>query len=171
MNGYLYKYLSPLGDITLASNGEALTGLWFDGQKYFDPALTATYVEKELPVFVETLEWLERYFNRELPGVPPALQPQGSPFRQAVWNILKEIPYGQTVTYKDIAQKLARQKGFEHFSAQAVGGAIGHNPISILIPCHRVIGSNGNLTGYAGGLWRKEKLLELEREHFLSRNA
>ena len=171
MNGYLYKYLSPLGDITLASNGESLTGLWFDGQKYFDPALTATYVEKELPVFVETLEWLERYFNRELPGVPPALQPQGSPFRQAVWNILKEIPYGQTVTYKDIAQKLARQKGVEHFSAQAVGGAIGHNPISILIPCHRVIGSNGNLTGYAGGLWRKEKLLELEREHFLSRNA
>ncbi|MBM6946032.1 methylated-DNA--[protein]-cysteine S-methyltransferase [Bacteroides gallinaceum] len=171
MNGYLYKCLSPLGDITLASNGEALTGLWFDGQKYFDPALTATYVEKELPVFVETLEWLERYFNRELPGVPPALQPQGSPFRQAVWNILKEIPYGQTVTYKDIAQKLARQKGVEHFSAQAVGGAIGHNPISILIPCHRVIGSNGNLTGYAGGLWRKEKLLELEREHFLSRNA
>lgn len=90
MNGYLYKCLSPLGDITLASNGEALTGLWFDGQKYFDPALTATYVEKELPVFVETLEWLEQYFNRELPGVPPALQPQGSPFRQAVWNILKK---------------------------------------------------------------------------------
>lgn len=162
MEGYIAKYLSPLGEMTLASNGKALTGLWFDGQKYFGSTLPETYMEKDLPVFRQTVEWLERYFNGEKPGVLPDIRLNDTPFRLEVWKILLEIPYGQVTTYKEIARRLAARHGTAHLAAQAVGGAVGHNPVSILIPCHRVTGSNGDLTGYAGGLWRKEKLLELE---------
>ena len=150
---YISKYTSPLGAITLASNGEALTGLWFDGQKYFGA---------NLPVFKQTKEWLNLYFIGQKPDFIPLLALQASEFRLAVWQILLEIPYGQTLSYGDISAVLAKQKGLKTMSAQAVGGAVGHNPISIIIPCHRVVGSNGNLTGYAGGLEKKIALLQLE---------
>lgn len=159
---YTSQYTSPLGNITLASNGEALIGVWFDKQKYFASTLKEESKEMELPVFFQTKQWLDCYFAGKDPGDVPPIHLEGSPFRLSVWKILQEIPYGQVVTYNDIAQKIARQKGLTHMSAQAVGGAVGHNPISILIPCHRVIGSNGSLTGYAGGIAIKEKLLLLE---------
>lgn len=159
---YTSQYTSPLGNITLASNGEALIGVWFDKQKYFASTLKEGSKEMELPVFFQTKQWLDCYFAGKDPGDVPPVHLEGSPFRLSVWKILQEIPYGQVVTYNDIAQKIARQKGLAHMSAQAVGGAVGHNPISILIPCHRVIGSNGSLTGYAGGIAIKEKLLLLE---------
>ena len=155
-------YLSPLGPMTLASDGQALTGAWFDGQKYF-PALPADRTSSpDLPVFRQASAWLDRYFQGRDPGPVPALAPAGSPFRLAVWDILRAIPHGRTMTYGEIAALLARQRGLSAMSAQAVGGAVGHNPISILIPCHRVVGSGGSLTGYAGGLDRKLALLALE---------
>ena len=159
---YTSHYNSPLGQITLASNGTCLTGLWFEGQKFFARTLANCTQEKDLPVFHQTSEWLDCYFSRKKPDFTPALQLNDTPFRIAVWKILQQIPYGEVVTYKDIAQEIARQKGISSMSAQAIGGAVGHNPISIIIPCHRVIGSNGNLTGYAGGLDRKINLLALE---------
>lgn len=159
---YISKYTSPLGAITLASNGEALTGLWFDGQKYFGANLSKEYKNVELPVFKQTKEWLNLYFKGQKPDFIPLLALQASEFRLAVWQILLEIPYGQTLSYGDISAVLAKQKGLKTMSAQAVGGAVGHNPISIIIPCHRVVGSNGNLTGYAGGLEKKIALLQLE---------
>lgn len=159
---YISKYTSPLGAITLASNGEALTGLWFDGQKYFGANLSKEYKNVELPVFKQTKEWLNLYFNGQKPDFIPLLALQASEFRLAVWQILLEIPYGQTLSYGDISAVLAKQKGLKTMSTQAVGGAVGHNPISIIIPCHRVVGSNGNLTGYAGGLEKKIALLQLE---------
>ena len=160
---YICKYQSPLGGITISADGNSLTGLWFDGQKYFAATLPATYEEKQLPVFDQTQRWLDCYFSGKNPGFTPPLRPKGSPFRQAVWEILLQIPYGETITYKDIAEEIARQQGKQTMSAQAIGGAVGHNPISIIIPCHRVVGSGGSLTGYAGGLENKIKLLELER--------
>lgn len=159
---YTSHYNSPLGQITLASNGTCLTGLWFEGQKFFARTLANCTQEKDLPVFHQTSEWLDCYFSGKKPDFTPALQLNDTPFRIAVWKILQQIPYGEAVTYKDIAQEIARQKGISSMSAQAIGGAVGHNPISIIIPCHRVIGSNGNLTGYAGGLDRKINLLALE---------
>lgn len=159
---YTSHYNSPLGQITLASNGTCLTGLWFEGQKFFARTLANRTQEKDLPVFHQTSEWLDCYFSGKKPDFTPALQLNDTPFRIAVWKILQQIPYGEVVTYKDIAQEIARQKGISSMSAQAIGGAVGHNPISIIIPCHRVIGSNGNLTGYAGGLDRKINLLALE---------
>lgn len=156
---YVINIDSPLGQLMLASNGTALTGLWFVGQKYFPTHLTGE-PKPDLPVFQQTTDWLHAYFTRNsLPPVPP-LAPQGSPFRQAVWQLLLEIPYGHTTTYGHLAQQL-RSMGIAA-SAQAVGGAVGHNPVSILIPCHRVLGSNGALTGYAGGIAVKQRLLELE---------
>lgn len=160
---YTYKYNSKLGDITLASNGEALTGLWFDGQKYFGATLPSEYREKTLPIFKETAKWLDIYFSGKNPDFTPALSFNTSPFRQSVWEILLTIPYGKTMTYGEIADKIAQQNGLEKMSAQAVGGAVGHNPTSIIVPCHRVVGTNGSLTGYAGGIERKVKLLELEQ--------
>ena len=153
---FLTHYASPLGPILLAADETGLTGLWFEAQKYFPSFLGVDYQEKETPVLTETVRWLDVYFSGKDPGFLPPLHPQGSPFRQAVWNILLTIPRGQTMTYGEIARRLGVH------SAQAVGGAVGHNPISILIPCHRVVGSDGSLTGYAGGLDRKTRLLQLE---------
>ena len=151
---------SPVGLLTLASDGGAITGLWLEGQKYFGAGLSDTVQEKDLSVFEDARAWLEAYFAKaSLPPLPP-LSPQGSPFRQAVWRLLLEIPYGTVTTYGALAQKL-RDQGISA-AAQAVGGAVGHNPISILIPCHRVVGSGGSLTGYAGGVKKKRFLLELE---------
>ena len=157
---YIAVLPSPVGRLTLASDGRALKGLWLEGQKYF-PALPADAEEApELPVFSETKAWLEAYFSYgPLPALP-ILAPEGSPFRRAVWACLLEIPYGTTTTYGTIADTL-RRRGLSS-SAQAVGGAVGHNPISILIPCHRVLGADGSLTGYAGGLEVKRTLLKLE---------
>ena len=153
---FLTHYASPLGPILLAADETGLTGLWFEGQKYFPSFLGVDYQEKETPVLTETARWLDVYFSGKDPGFLPPLHPQGSPFRQTVWDILLTIPRGQTMTYGEIARRLGVR------SAQAVGGAVGHNPISILIPCHRVVGSDGSLTGYAGGFDRKTRLLQLE---------
>lgn len=153
---FLTHYASPLGPILLAADETGLTGLWFEGQKYFPSFLGVEYQEKETPVLTETVRWLDVYFSGKDPGFLPPLHPQGSPFRQTVWDILLTIPRGQTMTYGEIARRLGVR------SAQAVGGAVGHNPISILIPCHRVVGSDGSLTGYAGGFDRKTRLLQLE---------
>lgn len=160
---YTFKYQSPLGRIMLASNGEALTGLWFYGQKYFGDTLPEKYEEKELSVFNETKRWLDNYFQGKKPNFTPPLLFKTTPFRKMVWKILKTIPYGHTMTYGEISDIIAKQKGLTKMSAQAVGGAVGHNPISIIVPCHRVVGSNGSLTGYAGGIDKKIKLLTLEK--------
>ena len=157
---YTAHYTSPLGRITLASDGMALTGLYFDGERDF-PDLSAAH-KKDLPVFGEAMRWLDLYFAGKEPDFMPALNPTGTAFQQAVWEILRTIPYGGTTTYGAIAKRLEKVRG-KRMSAQAVGGAGGRNPISILIPCHRVIGADGSLTGYAGGLDKKEYLLGLER--------
>ena len=153
---FLTHYASPLGPILLAADETGLTGLWFEAQKYFPSFLGVDYQEKETPVLTETVRWLDVYFSGKDPGFLPPLHPQGSPFRQTVWDILLTIPRGQTITYGEIARRLGVR------SAQAVGGAVGHNPISILIPCHRVVGSDCSLTGYSGGFDRKTRLLQLE---------
>ncbi|WP_409336410.1 methylated-DNA--[protein]-cysteine S-methyltransferase [Eubacterium sp. F2] len=160
---FTYHYDSPLGGITLASDGENLTGLWFDRQKYFGSTLSEESDEEELPIFHNTLKWLDIYFSGKDPGFMPSLSLHGTPFRREVWDILLTIPYGQTMTYGEIAKEMARRRGLERMSAQAVGGAVGHNPIGIIVPCHRVIGADGSLTGYAGGIDRKMALLGLER--------
>lgn len=156
---------SPVGLLTLASDGENLTGLWLENQKYFGSTLAPDAQPGALPVFAQAFDWLARYFRGEAPAMTLPLAPAGSPFRQAVWDILRRIPYGETTTYGRIATQLERQTG-RRASAQAVGGAVGHNPISILIPCHRVLGADGGLTGYAGGLDVKARLLTLEGARF-----
>lgn len=158
---YLTKLASPLGPLSLASDGEAVTGLWLDGQKYFAAGLEAdTEEQPDLPVLRQAEAWLNAYFEkRELPPLPP-LAPRGSEFRQKVWKLLLEIPFGETTTYGALTERL-KAAGVPA-SPQAVGGAVGHNPISILIPCHRVVGADGSLTGYAGGVDKKRFLLELE---------
>ena len=159
---YISKYNSPVGGITLASNGKELTGLWFDGQKYFADNLSEDYTEKELPIFAQTKKWLDIYFSGKAPDFTPPLNMDGiSPFRKRVWEIMLEIPFGQTATYGNIAKQIAKETG-NKVSGQAVGGAVGHNSISLIIPCHRVVGTNGSLTGYAGGIDKKIKLLKLE---------
>ena len=158
---YRASYLSPLGAITLASDGEALTGLWFDGQKYFGSTLPQQAETGDCPVFTQTKRWLDSYFAGEKPDFAPPLHWAATPFRRAVWEILLTIPYGCTTTYGQIAAQLADRMGKPQ-SAQAVGGAVGHNPISLIVPCHRVVGADGSLTGYAGGIDRKVKLLALE---------
>ncbi len=160
---YIHRYVSPLGGITLAGDGEALTGLWFDGQKHFPRNLTADSTKAELPVFTQAVNWLDTYFSGKEPDFTPSLHLHTTPFRRAVYDILLTIPYGHTVTYGEIAKRIAEQKGLTHMSAQAVGGAVGHNPIAIVIPCHRVIGADGSLTGYAGGLHKKCRLLRTEQ--------
>ena len=159
---YIWHYDSPLGGITLSSDGEALTGLWFNGQKYFADTMKGAGEEKILPVFAEACLWLDVYFSGKEPGFTPPLNMRTTPFRKAVWEILLTIPYGKTMTYGKIAKQLALQKGIKQMSAQAVGSAVGHNSISLIIPCHRVMGSDGSLTGYAGGIDKKAKLLKLE---------
>ena len=160
---YTWHYRSPLGGITLASDGEALTGLWFDGQKFFGDGLGPLCEEKYLPVFDDTCRWLDCYFSGKAPDFTPKLLLRTSPFRKAVCDIMLSIPYGQTMTYGELASRYASLNGLTRMSAQAVGNAVAHNPISIIIPCHRVVGTDGSLTGYAAGLDRKHRLLELER--------
>ena len=156
-------YESPLGGVLLAADEIGLTGLWFDGQKYFARGLPADRVEQETPALLEAKRWLDIYFSGKEPDFTPPLHPIGSAFRQSVWEILLQIPYGKTTTYGEIARQLSEKMGLSRMSAQAVGGAVGHNKIAIIIPCHRVVGTNGSLTGYAGGIDKKGKLLELEQ--------
>jgi len=160
---YRYHYDSPLGRIALTSDGKSLSGLWFDDQKYPDSAPGKTPVRELLPVFEQTEEWLNIYFSGKAPDFVPPLSVNATPFRKAVWEILLSIPFGQTRTYGEIANEIAKQMGRRHMSAQAVGGAVGHNPISLIIPCHRVIGTDGSLTGYAGGIEKKMRLLAMEK--------
>ena len=159
---YTCKYKSLIGDILLAADEIGLTGLWFEGQKYFANTLPKDHIQQETEILTEAKKWLDVYFSGEEPNFTPLLHPNGSTFRKAVWQILLEIPYGQTITYGEIARRIAVMKNTSHMSAQAVGGAVGHNEISIIIPCHRVIGTNGSLTGYAGGIDKKISLLKLE---------
>ena len=161
---YTHHYLSPLGGITMASDGEYLTGLWFDGQKYFADTLSVQHEEKDLDVFHQTDHWLDIYFSGKEPDFTPPLRMIGTEFRQEVWQILLTIPFGKTMTYGQIAKILADRHKVQSMSAQAVGGAVGHNPISLIVPCHRVIGTNGALTGYAGGLEKKTRLLDMESQ-------
>ncbi len=164
---HVCHYHSPLGDLTLASDGEALIGLWFDDQKYYADTLQEGYDETASPLFDDAIRWLDAYFNGQIPSFVPEFHFRTSAFRQRVWQILLTIPYGKTMTYQEIAQIIAKERGIEKMSAQAVGNAVGHNPISLIIPCHRVIGSDGSLTGYAGGLERKRELLEMEKRVYL----
>ncbi len=168
---YFSSLDSPLGTITLASDGTALTGLWFDGQKYDRAGLSAQAEQADLPVFTQARQWLTRYFRAEPAGELPPLAPAGTVFQQTVWTILGEIPYGQTRTYGQIAVETAARLGRPQAAARAVGSAIGRNPISILIPCHRVIGAGGSLTGYAGGIARKRAMLALEQTGRLPERA
>lgn len=161
---YSTKYSSPIGLITLASDGENLVGLWIEGQKYYGGTVPGELRAVDtLPLFRTVEQWLNRYFRGENPSITELpLRPAGGDFRQNVWNILCEIPYGEVTTYGEIAKKMAARMGRERMSGQAVGGAVSHNPISIIIPCHRVVGTNGSLTGYAGGIDLKIQLLEHE---------
>ncbi len=162
---YTTQYLSPLGPLTLAADNEALIGLWFDDQKYFGSqnlGSLATAKTQSYPVLEQAKRWLDIYFSGHNPDFLPPLNYSSTPFRQRVCEIMLTIPYGQTITYGEIAKILAKERGVEKISGQAVGGAVGHNPIALIIPCHRVVGANGNLTGYGGGLDRKVKLLSLE---------
>ncbi len=160
---YTNRCQSPVGGILLACDEIGLTGLWFDGEKYFADSLDPEHEEKDLPVFEQVKHWLDIYFSGRDPDFMPPIHMIGSPFQLAVWEILRQIPYGSVITYGDIAQMIAKQRGLPRMSAQAVGGAVGHNEISIIVPCHRVVGSNGSLTGYAGGIDKKVKLLALEK--------
>lgn len=177
MNAIIYydTYDSPLGEIILASNGDALTGLWFNDKKVScvgdqEDKVVCTDIQenaskKDLSIFHETKKWLDIYFNGKNPGPIPDISfdsPGATPFRLSVWKLLLKIPYGKTTTYGDLASKIAGQRKIPRMSAQAIGGAVGSNPISIIVPCHRVIGTSGELVGYAGGLDRKKYLLELE---------
>lgn len=179
---YTDIYESPLGRMVLAADEEGLTGLWFEGQKYFGAGLsgqaqnvtetdgTETRDSKALGQkageewFCQAKEWLSSYFKGEEPGKLPGLHLCGTEFQRAVWEILLEIPYGETTTYGAIAKKLARRLGRASMSAQAVGQAVGRNKISVIVPCHRVVGADGSLTGYAGGTWRKQALFDLEKK-------
>lgn len=160
---YTMQYDSPLGKILLAADEVGLTGLWFYGEKYFADNLPEENCEGKTSALEQAKKWLDIYFDGKDPDFTPSLHPIGSDFRREVWNILLKIPYGKTVTYGDIARELAVKKGAAKMSAQAVGGAVGHNEISIIIPCHRVVGTNGSLTGYAGGIDKKVSLLTLEK--------
>ena len=160
---YSWHYDSPLGGMTMASDGQALVGLWFDRQRFTGAERACQPETRRLPVFVETCRWLDNYFSGRVPEGTPPLSLCGTPFRRAVWEMLLTIPYGRTKTYGELAAGIARQRGVERLSAQAVGGAVGHNPIAIIVPCHRVIGADGSLTGYAAGLDKKQYLLQLEQ--------
>ena len=164
---YTCKYKSPLGEILLAADEIGLTGLWFEGQKYYMDKILEDFEEKkDLPVLVQAEHWLDRYFAGQDPDPEELpLAPAGSDFRKEVWQIIAKIPYGCTITYGKIAKIIAVKRGVKSISPQAVGGAVGHNPISVIIPCHRVIGSDGSLTGYAGGIEKKEWLLAHEEAH------
>ncbi len=160
---YTNDYESPLGSILLAGDEQGLTGLWFtEGGRYIGLGLKKGACRRETDYFDQTKEWLDIYFSGRDPGFFPQIHLAGSDFRNRVGEIMCGIPYGKTVTYGQIAEQIARERGLGRMSAQAVGGAVGHNPICIIVPCHRVIGANGSLTGYGGGILRKKALLELE---------
>lgn len=161
---YTSLYDSPIGTLLLAERDGTLVGVWMEGQKYFLGSLREETQEREdSPVLRQAGLWLDRYFAGKRPAISELpLAPIGSEFRKEVWQVLCEIPYGETTTYGEISRKLAARRGLTRMSTQAVGGAVGHNPISIIVPCHRVVGSNGSLTGYAGGLQKKIKLLTHE---------
>lgn len=169
---YKTRYNSPLGGMLLAADEKGLTGLWFDGQKYFAYGLAEseenaadcqeTCRGENLPLLAEAKQWLDIYFSGKEPDFDLTINLSGTAFQKKVWEILCTIPYGKTMTYGQIAAQLAEEQGIPQMSAQAVGGAVGHNPLSIIVPCHRVVGANGSLTGYAGGIDRKIKLLTLE---------
>ena len=144
---YTQHYDSPLGGILLAADDIGLTGLWFEGQKYFARTLDAVHQEQETAVLSEARRWLDVYFGGQKPDFTPPLHPAGSAFQQEVWALLRQIPYGETTTYRALAEAVARKRGLRRMSAQAVGGAVGHNPISIIVPCHRVVARDGSLTG------------------------
>lgn len=160
---YTSKYKSPLGEIMLAADEKGLTGLWFIGQKYFALYLDKENVEKEVQILNDAKKWLDIYFSGKEPNFKLPLHFTGTDFQNEVWEILYSIPYGKTMTYKEIANILAKKKGLKRMSSQAVGGAVSKNRISIIVPCHRVVGTNGNLTGYAGGIDKKIELLKLEK--------
>ncbi len=154
---FLYRYDSPIGPLTMESDGESLIGLWFDGQKFNEAR-----EDKYLPVFSATARWLDLYFGGAQPDFTPPISLRDSEFRREVWNLLLAIPYGETTTYGELAAQIAKARGMAKMSAQAIGGAVGHNPVPIIVPCHRVVGKNGTLTGYGGGLEKKKFLLALE---------
>ena len=160
---YVNYYQSPLGNILLAADETCLTGLWFEGQKYYAKGLNTDFITKKTPVFEETKHWLDIYFSGNEPAFTPPLHLVGTDFQEDVWAILLKIPYRHTTIYSGIAKEVAAKRGLKNISAQAVGGAVGRNPISIIVPCHRVIASNGSLTGYAGGIDKKTYLLEIEK--------
>ena len=162
---YKYTYESPLGTMVMLGTLSYLTDLFFIDEAHAPSYDDAEYIEQLTDPFEVTIMWLNQYFNGKKPFIIPPIQLEGTEFRKSVWSILQTIPYGETTTYGDIGKQIAQQQGKEKFSAQAVGGAVGHNPISIIVPCHRVIGSNGQLTGYAGGIERKKYMLDLELEH------
>ena len=159
---YTGYYRSPLGRLLLAADEIGLTGLWFERQRYFAQGLAPVHTDEETPILAQTRRWLDLYFSGSVPDFTPPLHPIGSDFRQEVWALLLQIPYGKTTTYGALANQLAEKHGQRRMSAQAVGGAVGHNEVSIIIPCHRVVGTNGSLTGYAGGIDKKVELLTLE---------
>lgn len=156
---FISHYDSPLGGMSMASDGTYLVGLWFDGQKHYGDTLEKKYKECDLPIFDHTRRWLELYFSGKDPDFTPALFMRGTGFRRRVWEILITIPYGQTMTYGEIAKGIGKPG-----AAQAIGNAVSHNPISLIVPCHRVLGADGSLTGYAGGMEKKRWLLERERD-------
>ena len=162
---YKYTYESPLGTMVMLGTLSYLTDLFFIDEAHAPSYDDVEYIEQLTGPFEVTIMWLNQYFNGKNPFITPPIQLEGTEFRKSVWSILQTIPYGETTTYGDIGKQIAQQQGKEKFSAQAVGGAVGHNPISIIVPCHRVIGSNGQLTGYAGGIERKKYMLDLELEH------
>ena len=172
---YVSHYRSPMGNILLAADEIGLTGLWFEGQKYFALYLDKEHEEKDLPVFALAKKWLDAYFSGRKPDIKVPLHFIGTDFQNDVWEILYSIPYGHTMTYGEIAKKLAAKRGLKQMSAQAVGGAVGRNEISIIVPCHRVVGTNGSLTGYAGGIDKKIALLKLEgafrEEYFIPKHS
>ena len=167
---YTHHYESPLGGITMAGDGNALTGRWLDGTGSFGETLSAGYRDRRLPVFDETDRWLDIYFSGGIPDFTPAMNIRATAFRKTVWETLRSIPYGRTATYGRIAEQAAGQAGVPRMSARAVGGAVGHNPILLIIPCHRVVGAGGKLTGYSGGIERKAALLRMEGQAEAARN-
>lgn len=164
-------YTSPLGDITLAADETGLNGLWFEGQKHFALPPDKEHTERETPILTRVKHWLNIYFSAKDPDFGVPLHLTGSDFQKEVWMILRSIPYGSTMTYGQIAKLLAQKRNLPHMSAQAVGGAVARNPISIIVPCHRVVGANSALTGYAGGLERKIALLQLEGAYDVSQHC
>ena len=163
---YSHHYNSLLGEITMVSDGTALTGLWFHGQRHFPVSFRPESDIKEIPVFRLTDQWLDLYFSGTAPVFMPDISLKGTDFQMSVWSLLLSIPYGHTVTYGQLARQLEKLRNSSRISAQAVGGAVGRNPISLIVPCHRVVGSDGSLTGYAGGIERKRWLLALENGSF-----